>query len=79
MKTGNAGAVRTVGQMLGTFLAVIIGAGVFVMMMMPFVFPVVLVGAAVALWRASRPPARHVAKPAPARVAPQADAKVAIA
>ncbi len=85
METQNAKAPSVVGlvaKVLGTFLAVAAGAYAFVLVMMPFVFPAVLVGVAVALWRASRPaaPVRRAAKPVPARAAaPQAGAKVAIA
>ena len=39
---------------VGTFAAVLIGSLAFVTLMMPFVFPVVLVAAAVFAWRHSR-------------------------
>lgn len=85
MKKRNAKAPSMVGLVLrglGTFLAVAAGAYAFVLVMMPFVFPAVLVGVAVALWRANRPaaaPARRAGKPAPVRAGPQAGANVAIA
>jgi hypothetical protein len=85
LRKQNAKASSMVGlvlKVLGTFLAVAAGAYAFVLVMMPFVFPAVLVGVAFALWRASRPvaaPARRAAKPAPARAPVQAGANVAIA
>jgi hypothetical protein len=63
--------VETVAAVVGTVVTSAVGGWVFVMLMMPFVFPLLLVGGAVLLWHECRPRPVHSARPAARASAPK--------